>query len=70
MTTEQGGGTPTGTSGQPPQSSYPVSFDVAYPEEGRNRLTVFFRLILVIPIFIVMSLFGWDASFSTGPLRI
>ena len=35
-----------------------MSFDVAYPEEDRNRLTVFFRLILVIPIYIVLVTTG------------
>ena len=31
--------------------SYPVSFEVEYVEQ-RNRLTAFFRLILVIPLVI------------------
>ena len=33
-------------------SAYPVRFDIDYPEEPRHRLTVAFRLILVIPILI------------------
>jgi hypothetical protein len=37
--------------------SYPVSFEVDYVER-RSRLTTFFRLILVIPLAIVLSLFG------------
>ena len=31
---------------------YPVRYDVDYPTAPRNRLTVFFRLILVIPMII------------------
>lgn len=34
-------------------SQYPVQFDVDYSEQPRNRLTVLFRLILVIPILLV-----------------
>jgi hypothetical protein len=34
---------------------YPVDLSVDYPEVPRNRLTVAFRLILVIPILIVLS---------------
>jgi hypothetical protein len=37
-------------------ASYPVQFDVDYPDRPLNRLTTFFRLILVIPIGIVLSL--------------
>ena len=35
---------------------YPVQFDVEYPEEGRNRLTTLFRLILMIPALVVVAL--------------
>ena len=61
MTAEPGVGSSAGTSGQPPELPYSVSFDVAYPEGGRNRLTVFFRLILAIPIVILLG------GFNTGP---
>jgi hypothetical protein len=37
---------------------YPVRFDIDYPEGPRNRLTTFFRLFAVIPIFIVLALLG------------
>jgi len=37
--------------------SYPVSFEVDYVER-RSRLTAFFRLILVIPVAIVLYVFG------------
>jgi hypothetical protein len=37
-------------------SDYPVRFDVDYPDRELNRLTTFFRLILIIPIAIVAGL--------------
>jgi hypothetical protein len=37
--------------------SYPVTFEVEYVEQ-RNRLTAFFRLILAIPVFIWLYLYG------------
>jgi hypothetical protein len=55
--------------------SYPVSFEADYSER-RNRLTAFFRLILVIPVAIVLYiyaivtlfaiLFAWFAIVFTG----
>jgi hypothetical protein len=41
---------------------YPVQLDVEYPEEPRNRLTTFFRLILMIPIVIMAILVSWSAG--------
>src|SRR2546426_8556251 len=32
------------------EPSYPLQFSVDFPVEPRNRLTVFFRLITVLPI--------------------
>ncbi len=49
---------------------YPVQFDVEYPEEGRNRLTVLVRIILAIPIFIISTLIGryaFDTSRGIDP---
>jgi Domain of unknown function (DUF4389) len=43
--------------------SYPVSFEADYVE-NRNRLTTFFRLILMIPVVIVLYLFGIVASIA------
>ena len=43
--------------------SYPVTFEADYVER-RNRLTAFFRLILVIPVAIVLyvvAIFAWVA---------
>ena len=36
-------------------SPYPVQFSVDYPEEARDRLSVFLRFIMVIPILIVIG---------------
>jgi len=55
---------------------YPIRMNVQEELEGRNRLTVFFRLILVIPHAIVLSVLGlvayvvaiiaWFAALFTG----
>jgi hypothetical protein len=36
-------------------TSYPVQFDVDYPDRDLNRLTTFFRIIVAIPIVIVAA---------------
>jgi hypothetical protein len=43
--------------------SYPVTFEADYVEQ-RNRLTAFFRLLLMIPVVIVLYLFGIIASIA------
>jgi hypothetical protein len=43
--------------------SYPATFEVDYVER-RNRLTSFFRLILAIPLFIVLYIYGLIATFA------
>lgn len=43
--------------------SYPVTFEADYAEQ-RNRLTTFFRLILMIPVAIVLYLFLIVAYFA------
>jgi hypothetical protein len=43
--------------------SYPVSFEADYVER-RSRLSAFFRAILVIPVGIVLYVFGIIASFA------
>ncbi|MDE2703598.1 MAG: DUF4389 domain-containing protein [Gemmatimonadota bacterium] len=45
-----------------PADSYPLRFDVDYPDRPLNRLTTFFRLFTVIPIFIVLACI--DTSFT------
>jgi Domain of unknown function (DUF4389) len=39
----------------PPADTYPVSFEVDYPDRDLNRLTTFFRIFTVIPIGIVLG---------------
>lgn len=41
---------------------HPVAFSADHEEEGRNRLTVFFRLIVVIPWLIVAIFWGLAAG--------
>jgi hypothetical protein len=43
--------------------SYPVTFEADYVEQ-RSRLTTFFRLLLVIPVAIVLYVFGIIASIA------
>lgn len=43
---------------QPSSPSYPIQFDVDYPDGPRNRVTTLFRLILAIPILIVLATIG------------
>jgi Domain of unknown function (DUF4389) len=50
------------------ESAYPVRFDIRNPEEPRNRLTVAFRLILVIPILAVFAAIGAAGIASDEPL--
>jgi len=38
------------------EASYPVRFAVDYPDRELNRLTTFFRIIVIIPIAIVLGL--------------
>jgi len=43
---------------QPTSSSYPIQFDVDYPDRPLDRVTTFFRLILAIPILILLATIG------------
>lgn len=43
---------------------YPVTYQADFPGEGRNRLTTFFRSIVVIPWMIVAALYGFAATFA------
>lgn len=45
---------------------YPVSFDVEYPADKRNRLTVFFRVILAIPVIVLLEMFVNSSSAYNG----
>ena len=44
---------------------YPVQYNVDYPEEGRNRLTALFRIILMIPILIVVVVASAGVGYLT-----
>ena len=44
------------------QATYPVQYSVDYPEEERNRLTVFFRIFVAIPILIILGLVSGGGS--------
>jgi hypothetical protein len=48
-------------------ADYPVSLAVDYPDRKLNRLTTFFRIIMLVPIVIVLAFvnhsnFGWDGG--------
>jgi hypothetical protein len=44
---------------------YPIAFSAAYEGDDRNRLTTFFRWIVVIPWFVVLMIYGIGAFFAT-----
>ncbi len=44
------------------RAAYPARLDVEYPEEGLNRLTTLFRIIMLIPIGVVIALLGSGGS--------
>jgi hypothetical protein len=46
------------------ESDYPVLFSVDYPDRDLNRLTTFFRILVVIPIAIVLALVSGGSTFS------
>ena len=48
-----------------PQSSYPIQFDVDYPDAPLSRVATLFRLVLAIPIWIILALIA-GGQFSTG----
>ena len=46
---------------------YPVKFSVEYPDRKLNRLTSFFRIFMVIPIYIILALFiGMSFNWGNG----
>jgi hypothetical protein len=47
-------------------TSYPVQFDVDYPDRDLNRLTTFFRIFTVIPIAIVLGAVDGGSSWSNN----
>ena len=47
------------------ETSYPVRFDVDFPDRPLNRLTTFFRIFAAIPIFIVFATLS-GGSYRSG----
>ena len=51
------------------QTSYPVQLSVDYPDRNLNRLTTFFRIIVIIPILVIlMALSGAAELLFLAPL--
>ena len=48
------------------EGSYPVDLEISKPEVPRDRLTVFFRLILALPHVIVVGFLGVAWAFTTA----
>jgi hypothetical protein len=44
---------------------HPIAYSAAYEGEDRNRMTTFFRLIVAIPWFIVLTFYAIGAFFAT-----
>ena len=51
------------------QSSYPVQFDVDYPDRDLNRLSTAFRIFTAIPILIVAAVIGGPALRTGADIR-
>jgi hypothetical protein len=50
-----------------PSRSYPVSFDVEYPDRELNRLTTFFRFFTLLPIvFLLSAISGFSSSYGSA----
>src|ERR1700738_234549 len=50
----------------PYPGEYPVAFAVEYPDRPLNRLTSFFRIVVIIPILIVLGTVSGGTWQSTG----
>lgn len=51
-------------------NDYPVQFSVDYGDGTRNRLTTFFRLILMIPILVVLMVVSYSTAAVAAFLMI
>ncbi len=40
------------------ETDYPLSLSIDYPDGDRNRLTTFFRLFMLIPIWVILAFLG------------
>ncbi|HEY2653935.1 MAG TPA: DUF4389 domain-containing protein [Solirubrobacteraceae bacterium] len=52
-----------------PDAPYPVQYSVDYPDRPLNRLSTFFRLLVVIPIAIVLALVEGGYTYGYGEGR-
>ena len=48
------------------ERSYPVQFDIAFPDRPLNRLTTAFRIFVAIPILIVIGALSGGSSHTTS----
>jgi hypothetical protein len=48
------------------EQQYPISFSVDYPDRTLNRLTTFFRIIVIIPIAFVLATISGGSSAGYG----
>ena len=46
------------TSDEMPASDYPLSLSIDYPDRNLNRLTTFFRIFMLIPIWVILVFLG------------
>jgi hypothetical protein len=53
-----------------PDAPYPVQYSVDYPDRPLNRMTSFFRLVMVIPIGIVLALIEGGGYASGGSEKV
>jgi hypothetical protein len=53
-----------------PDAPYPVQYSVDYPDRPLNRMTSFFRLLMVIPIAIVLLLIEGGGYASGGSEKV
>jgi len=60
-------------------TAYPMSLSIDYPDRPLNRLTTFFQIFMVIPIFIILALLagsngdqggGWSWQYATAGLVV
>lgn len=49
---------------------YPVQFSIDYGDGTRNRLTTFFRLIMMIPIVVVLAVVSYSSAVFAALLMI
>ena len=48
--------------------AFPATLSIDYPDRNLDRLTTFFRIFTVIPIFIILALLSGGGSGATAGL--